>query len=105
MRGQEARIVISRGTTYDRLREQVADRLGGIVIIIGMGERPRKLLDQIQHEFPSVVSGESPDGREHIGVLHDGSLSAIAWHRDEPDKPPVFEVNPLADPQGMFRKR
>jgi hypothetical protein len=102
MRSQH-RIVISRGTTYDRLLEQVAEYSGEICLIIGKGARSRRLLDRLHREVPSVIPGESPDGREHVGVLHDGSLTAIAWHRDEPGKPPVFEVNDLRDPQGVFR--
>lgn len=70
-------------------------------MIIGKGARARRLLDRLCREVPSVVPGESPDDREHVAILHDGSMTAIAWRRDEPDKPPIFELNDLRNPQGV----
>jgi hypothetical protein len=94
--------VITRRTTYHWLRAQVVEHSGGIAMIIGMGAHARRLLDQLHREFPSVVPS-SPDGREHVAAIHDGSMTAIAWHRNEPGKPPIFELNDLRDPQGVFK--
>lgn len=105
MSQRQARILITRRTTYERLLEQVAEHSGEIVMIIGKGARPRRLLDRLHREVPNVDGPSTQDGHEWYAVLHDGSMTAVAWHRDEPGKPPVFELNDMRDPQGMFRNR
>jgi hypothetical protein len=73
MKGTQAsmRIVISNGTSWARLLQQVADRDGETYTVVGTGERARHLLARLHRAIPNVRLHHFND-RESMAVVGTG---------------------------------
>lgn len=70
------RVIISKRTTWERLREQVAERDGTTFTIIGIGERARHLLERLRRETPNVAIHRFND-KEYMAVVGLGEPRAV----------------------------
>ena len=65
------RIQIARRTTWERLLSQIRERGDEPVLVVGVGERARRLLDRLARDMPGVIrSLHISEDREHEAFVN-----------------------------------
>jgi hypothetical protein len=71
-------IVISRWTTWKRLQRQVKPRKQETFVVVGVGERARKLTESLYNAFPDHVV-LSRRGHKHWAFFGNEPNTGFSW--------------------------
>ncbi|HYZ13754.1 MAG TPA: hypothetical protein VFA08_09150 [Actinomycetota bacterium] len=84
----QPRITLTPEYNLKRLRREIAGREDETILVVGTGEKHRKLLNRLAREMPNVLRGFDENTREHLAYINpDGD--PLAWRHDEPGRAPV----------------